>query len=176
MAKLMKECWHHNPNVRLPALRIKKTLVKLASSDIHVHLDLDIWSSPNFWLQHQTFCYRVLDSMVTIVISSPDWLRNDCQLPESSCQNKHLLRCIQDLKPSHYEVFGGDEMFTLTEQFSVRVFQPGTMEISVYSLWIHMQAIGLRIIYTLCYVVPLISVSCMCGDVYKSEWMTEGLV
>lgn len=42
MAKLMKECWHHNPNVRLPALRIKKTLVKLASSDIHVHLDLDI--------------------------------------------------------------------------------------------------------------------------------------
>ncbi|PSN51061.1 Activin receptor type-1 [Blattella germanica] len=42
MAKLMKECWHHNPNVRLPALRIKKTLVKLASSDIHVHLDIDI--------------------------------------------------------------------------------------------------------------------------------------
>ncbi|XP_067005368.2 activin receptor type-1 [Anabrus simplex] len=42
MAKLMKECWHHNPNVRLPALRIKKTLVKLASSDIHIHLDLDI--------------------------------------------------------------------------------------------------------------------------------------
>lgn len=33
MAKLMKECWHHNPNVRLPALRIKKSLFKLASSD-----------------------------------------------------------------------------------------------------------------------------------------------
>nr|CAD7461728.1 unnamed protein product [Timema tahoe] len=41
MAKLMKECWHHNPNVRLPALRIKKTLAKLASSDINVHLNLD---------------------------------------------------------------------------------------------------------------------------------------
>lgn len=33
MSKLMKECWHHNPNVRLPALRIKKSLFKLASSD-----------------------------------------------------------------------------------------------------------------------------------------------
>lgn len=36
MAKLMRECWHQNPNVRLPALRIKKTLQKLAnaSSDV----------------------------------------------------------------------------------------------------------------------------------------------
>lgn len=42
MAKLMKECWHHNPNVRLPALRIKKTLVKLASSDVHIHIHLDL--------------------------------------------------------------------------------------------------------------------------------------
>lgn len=33
MSKLMKECWHNNPNVRLPALRIKKSLFKLASSD-----------------------------------------------------------------------------------------------------------------------------------------------
>lgn len=31
MAKLMRECWHQNPNVRLPSLRIKKTLQKLAS-------------------------------------------------------------------------------------------------------------------------------------------------
>ncbi|XP_049788940.1 activin receptor type-1 [Schistocerca nitens] len=41
MGKLIKECWHQNPNVRLSALRIKKTLVKLASSDVHVNLDLD---------------------------------------------------------------------------------------------------------------------------------------
>lgn len=33
MAKLMKECWHQNPNVRLPALRVKKTLIKLAGAD-----------------------------------------------------------------------------------------------------------------------------------------------
>ncbi|XP_050093465.1 activin receptor type-1-like [Anopheles aquasalis] len=33
MAKLMRECWHTNANVRLPALRIKKTLLKLPSSD-----------------------------------------------------------------------------------------------------------------------------------------------
>lgn len=32
MSKLMKECWHQNPNVRLPALRIKKSLLKLAES------------------------------------------------------------------------------------------------------------------------------------------------
>lgn len=140
MAKLMKECWHHNPNVRLPALRIKKTLVKLASSDIHVHLDLDIWSSPIVWLQHQTSCYHFLNSMVTFVSSSPGWVFNDSNLPESSCQNRHQLRCIQDLKPSHWEVFGGDKMFTLKKQFSVRVFQPETMEISVYSSWIHMKA------------------------------------
>ncbi|KAF7284403.1 type I BMP receptor saxophone [Rhynchophorus ferrugineus] len=39
MAKLMKECWHQNPNVRLPALRIKKTLIKLANSDNLVSLE-----------------------------------------------------------------------------------------------------------------------------------------
>lgn len=33
MSKLMKECWHHNPNVRLPALRIKKSLFKLVTSN-----------------------------------------------------------------------------------------------------------------------------------------------
>ncbi|KAK6618719.1 hypothetical protein RUM43_013110 [Polyplax serrata] len=41
MGKLMKECWHQNPNVRLPALRIKKTLIKLASVDPLIHLDVD---------------------------------------------------------------------------------------------------------------------------------------
>lgn len=29
----MRECWHSNPNARLPALRVKKTLTKL----IHQH-------------------------------------------------------------------------------------------------------------------------------------------
>ncbi|KAF6199114.1 hypothetical protein GE061_007139 [Apolygus lucorum] len=32
MGKLMKECWHFNPHARLPALRVKKTLIKLAMS------------------------------------------------------------------------------------------------------------------------------------------------
>ena len=31
MAKLMRECWHQNPSVRLVALRVKKTLQKLVS-------------------------------------------------------------------------------------------------------------------------------------------------
>lgn len=39
MAKLMRECWHQNPNVRLPALRIKKTLLKLASGDSTINLE-----------------------------------------------------------------------------------------------------------------------------------------
>lgn len=45
MAKLMRECWHHNPNVRLPALRIKKTLQKLAAaaSDVKVGYDGEIY-------------------------------------------------------------------------------------------------------------------------------------
>ncbi|KAF5307599.1 hypothetical protein FQR65_LT06755 [Abscondita terminalis] len=33
MTKLMRECWHQNANVRLPVLRVKKTLLKLASVD-----------------------------------------------------------------------------------------------------------------------------------------------
>ncbi|XP_014257137.1 activin receptor type-1 [Cimex lectularius] len=32
LSKLMRECWHHNPNARLPALRVKKTLLKLYST------------------------------------------------------------------------------------------------------------------------------------------------
>lgn len=39
MSKLMRECWHHNPNVRLPALRIKKTLLKLVNGDSSINLD-----------------------------------------------------------------------------------------------------------------------------------------
>lgn len=41
IGKVIRECWHQNPNVRLPALRVKKTLIKLAASDPHIHLDLD---------------------------------------------------------------------------------------------------------------------------------------
>ncbi|XP_077269621.1 type I BMP receptor saxophone isoform X2 [Temnothorax americanus] len=41
MGKLMRECWHGKPAARLPILRVKKTLVKLAASDSRVHLPLD---------------------------------------------------------------------------------------------------------------------------------------
>ncbi|KAK2581076.1 hypothetical protein KPH14_006118 [Odynerus spinipes] len=41
MGKLMRECWHHKPAARLPILRVKKTLVKLAAADSRVHLPLD---------------------------------------------------------------------------------------------------------------------------------------
>lgn len=41
MGKLIRECWHHKPAARLPILRVKKTLVKLASADSRVHLPLD---------------------------------------------------------------------------------------------------------------------------------------
>lgn len=39
MAKVMRECWHQNPNVRLPALRIKKTLLKMATADAIINMD-----------------------------------------------------------------------------------------------------------------------------------------
>ncbi|KAL0861263.1 hypothetical protein ABMA27_008824 [Loxostege sticticalis] len=38
LANLMRECWHQNASVRLPALRIKKTLLKLAANDSSIHL------------------------------------------------------------------------------------------------------------------------------------------
>ncbi|XP_076763522.1 type I BMP receptor saxophone [Xylocopa sonorina] len=41
LGKLMKECWHGKPAARLPILRVKKTLVKLAANDSRVHLSLD---------------------------------------------------------------------------------------------------------------------------------------
>ncbi|XP_045455937.1 activin receptor type-1 [Melitaea cinxia] len=41
MANLMRECWHQNPSVRLPALRIKKTLLKLAANDNSIRLSED---------------------------------------------------------------------------------------------------------------------------------------
>ncbi|XP_036147164.1 activin receptor type-1 isoform X2 [Monomorium pharaonis] len=41
MGKLMRECWHGKPAARLPILRVKKTLIKLAASDSRVHLPLD---------------------------------------------------------------------------------------------------------------------------------------
>ncbi|XP_017781722.1 PREDICTED: activin receptor type-1 [Nicrophorus vespilloides] len=39
LAKVMKECWHQNPNVRLPALRVKKTLLKLVNKEYIVNLE-----------------------------------------------------------------------------------------------------------------------------------------
>ncbi|XP_078043997.1 type I BMP receptor saxophone isoform X2 [Augochlora pura] len=41
LGKLMKECWHGKSAARLPVLRVKKTLVKLAANDSRVHLPLD---------------------------------------------------------------------------------------------------------------------------------------
>lgn len=41
LSALMRECWHQNPSVRLPALRIKKTLLKLAANDPSIQLNED---------------------------------------------------------------------------------------------------------------------------------------
>ncbi|XP_043549733.1 activin receptor type-1-like isoform X2 [Chiloscyllium plagiosum] len=39
LAKVMKECWYHNPSARLTALRIRKTLTKIDSSFDKVKMD-----------------------------------------------------------------------------------------------------------------------------------------
>lgn len=41
ISRLMQECWHQNPSVRLPMLRIKKTLMKLAMQDECIQLNED---------------------------------------------------------------------------------------------------------------------------------------
>lgn len=43
MANLMTECWHPNPNARLTALRIKKSLDKLfkSANGVRVYFDAD---------------------------------------------------------------------------------------------------------------------------------------
>ena len=41
LAKLMSECWHEDGHVRHPALRIKKTLMKLAASDNKLGIALE---------------------------------------------------------------------------------------------------------------------------------------
>lgn len=41
MGRVMKECWHPNPDVRLTSLRVKKTLIKLACADANIHCDVD---------------------------------------------------------------------------------------------------------------------------------------
>ncbi|CAL4078203.1 unnamed protein product, partial [Meganyctiphanes norvegica] len=41
MAKIIRECWHQNPSVRLTALRVKKSVVKLEQEEVKHKLDLD---------------------------------------------------------------------------------------------------------------------------------------
>ncbi|KAJ2938910.1 hypothetical protein O0L34_g17721 [Tuta absoluta] len=41
MSRLIGECWHQTASVRLPALRVKKTLLKLAAADSRIHLTSD---------------------------------------------------------------------------------------------------------------------------------------
>jgi len=41
LAKVMKECWHEDSTVRLPALRIKKSLLKIASDDPKLGMSLE---------------------------------------------------------------------------------------------------------------------------------------
>lgn len=58
MAKLMRECWHQNPQVRLPALRIKKTIAKLATADCIIDLEdmeVCVWAPDNVRLILQIF-------------------------------------------------------------------------------------------------------------------------
>lgn len=45
MSKMIRECWHPQANVRLPALRIKKTLQKLAATvdDVKTNLDSEVY-------------------------------------------------------------------------------------------------------------------------------------
>lgn len=40
MGKLMSECWAHNPESRLTALRVKKTLAKMLESQ-----DIKLWQT-----------------------------------------------------------------------------------------------------------------------------------
>jgi activin receptor type-1 len=37
----MRECWHEDGNVRLPALRIKKSLIKVAAADPKLSVTLE---------------------------------------------------------------------------------------------------------------------------------------
>jgi activin receptor type-1 len=37
----MRECWHEDGNVRLPALRIKKSLMKVAAADPKLSINLE---------------------------------------------------------------------------------------------------------------------------------------
>ncbi|XP_047476184.1 activin receptor type-1-like [Penaeus chinensis] len=41
MSKIIRECWHQNPSVRLTALRVKKSLVKLAQEETKIKLEFD---------------------------------------------------------------------------------------------------------------------------------------
>jgi activin receptor type-1 len=41
LAKVMRECWHEDSNVRLPALRIKKSLLKIAADDPKLGMSLE---------------------------------------------------------------------------------------------------------------------------------------
>ena len=41
MSKILKECWHHNPNVRLTVLRVKKSVMKLVEEDPSITIDLE---------------------------------------------------------------------------------------------------------------------------------------
>ena len=41
LAKVMQECWHQDPNVRLPALRIKKSLLRIATDDPKLGMSLE---------------------------------------------------------------------------------------------------------------------------------------
>lgn len=40
LVRVMQDCWHHNPAVRLTALRVKKSLAKLESSGSHPRIKL----------------------------------------------------------------------------------------------------------------------------------------
>ena len=41
LAAVMKECWHEDASVRLPALRIKKSLLKIAADDPKLGMSLE---------------------------------------------------------------------------------------------------------------------------------------
>lgn len=55
MSKIIRECWHQNPNVRLTALRVKKSLMKLAQEDAKNKVDIDYWGGKGCYLFSEDF-------------------------------------------------------------------------------------------------------------------------
>ena len=97
LARVVVECWHHSPPVRLTALRVKKTLARW--TQITLTLYFVLWTFISSVSLSGYLASRLKNMKLFLIVSIlQTWMRY--QSPSSSWQHEQVWACQCQLRPT----------------------------------------------------------------------------